>query len=293
MTQFRVVHETTYRYESEVSTSYGQLCMLPRSFPGQQCTSATVSIEPLPNDIRERVDFFGNRVSYFTVAQPHELLRITARSEVEVSAVVDPLSLGDGMSLAAAVSALETLDGDARADAAHYVTSSPRIGLDTQVREYAQPSFDHDRPVIECLHDLYGRIHRDFGFNAGVTTVSSTVADLFEHGAGVCQDFAHLAVACIRAQGLPARYVSGYLETDPPPGRPKVVGADVSHAWVAALVPSIGWIGLDPTNDQFVNDRYITTGWGRDYADVSPLKGVIYSNGGKTDLEVSVDVRRV
>ena len=119
------------------------------------------------------------------------------------------------------------------------------------------------------------------------------MADLFDQQAGVCQDFAHLAVACIRAQGLPARYVSGYLETLPPPGKAKIVGADVSHAWASAFIPAIGWVGIDPTNDQFVNDRYITTSWGRDYEDVSPLKGVIYSKGGKTVLDVSVDVSRL
>ncbi len=293
MPRFAVVHETTYRYASRVSSSYGQLCMLPREFADQRCLSATVAVDPVPSDMRERVDFFGNRVSYFTVEQPHDVLRITARSEVDVSDEANLLAQADQTPLAAAVTALDELEGEARITAAQYVTSSPRISLEQQVRDYAKPSFSAGRPVVECLHDLVGRIHRDFRFNPGVTTVTSTVADLFAHGAGVCQDFAHLAVACIRAQGLPACYVSGYLETNPPVGRPKVVGADVSHAWASALIPTVGWIGIDPTNDQFVNDRYITTGWGRDYGDVAPLRGVIFSNGGKAELDVSVDVSRL
>ena len=195
--------------------------------------------------------------------------------------------------VAQAQAALATMSGGDGLEAAHFRISSPRITIDARVREYAAPSFEPDRPIIEALRDLTSRIHRDFGFDPDATTVTSTIDDLFESGAGVCQDFAHLGVGCLRSQGIPARYVSGYLETDPPPGREKLVGADVSHAWVSARLPGIGWVDLDPTNNQFINGRYVTTGWGRDYSDVSPLKGVVYSDGGTTTLDVSVDVRRI
>jgi transglutaminase-like putative cysteine protease len=167
------------------------------------------------------------------------------------------------------------------------------VVTDDRVHDYARQSFPAGRDAIECVADLTARIHRDFEFRRGVTTVESTVDDLFATGAGVCQDFAHLAVGCLRATGLPARYVSGYLETETRDGSPKLAGVDVSHAWAAVLIPERGWVELDPTNDQFVDGRYITIGWGRDYGDVTPLKGVIHTDGGTADLTVTVDVVRL
>lgn len=292
MSRFRVVHETTYRYESKVSSSYGQLCMLPRDFDGQRCLTSEVEIEPEPGDTRERIDYFGNRVAYFSLEQSHQLLKIRASSDVEVDddrgweRTAGPI-------VAKATAALDTLEGPERVEASHFSIDSPRARVDDRVRSYAATSFQADRPLVDAIRDLAARIHQDFGFDATTTTVNSTIADLFEHGAGVCQDFSHLGVACLRSQGVPARYVSGYLETIPPPGKPKLVGSDVSHAWVSAMVPTVGWVDVDPTNDQFVDGRYVTTAWGRDYGDVTPLKGVVFSDGGKTKLDVSVDVTRL
>jgi len=293
MSRYRVLHDTTYRYETPVTSSFGQLCLLPRDFDGQQCTTSSVEIKPAPSDQRDRVDYFGNRVAYFTVQNPHQVLTISASSEVDV---VDDRGWDSGAATSDVASTqrnVEALQGKDHVQAANFIVNSPRITVDDRVRSYAVPSFEPGRPILEALADLSSRIHREFGFDAATTTVNSTIDDLFEHGAGVCQDFAHLGVACLRSQGIPARYVSGYLETIPPPGMEKLVGADVSHAWVSALVPDLGWVDIDPTNDQFVNGRYITTGWGRDYGDVSPLKGVVYSDGGTTTLDVSVDVRRI
>ena len=292
MSRFRVIHETTYRYESRVSSSYGQLCMVPRDFDGQRCLTADVEIQPQPGDMRDRVDYFGNRVAYFSLEQSHQLLNIRTSSEVEVTDDRGWVPAA-GPVVAEAVAALETLDGHERVEASHFTIDSPRARVDDRVRSYAAVSFEPDRPLIEAIRDLARRIHQDFGFDATTTTVNSTIDDLFEHGAGVCQDFAHLGVACVRSQGIPSRYVSGYLETVPPPGQSKLVGSDVSHAWVSALVPNVGWVDVDPTNDQFVNGRYVTTAWGRDYGDVTPLKGVVFSDGGKTKLDVSVDVTRL
>ena len=292
MSRFRVIHETTYRYESRVSSSYGQLCMLPRDFDGQRCLASDVEIEPEPGDTRERVDYFGNRVAYFSLEQSHQLLKIRASSDVEVDEDRG-WERTAGPIVAEATAALDTLEGPERVEASHFSIDSPRARVDDRVRSYAARSFEADRPLIEAIGDLAARIHRDFGFDATTTTVNSTIDELFEHGAGVCQDFAHLGVACLRSQGVPARYVSGYLETIPPPGKPKLVGSDVSHAWVSAMVPTVGWVDIDPTNDQFINGRYVTTAWGRDYGDVTPLKGVVFSDGGKTKLDVSVDVTRL
>lgn len=287
MPDYRVVHRTRYTYDAPVSLSYGQSCLLPRELATQSCRSSTLDISPGPQDQRERVDFYGNRVSYFSLDQPHDELEITATSEVTVS--------GRGAIPAEA----ETTLGSAASfyegvpDAVHYLLDSQRAPSDERARSFADDCFSETGTIIDGLERLVHKIHGNFGFDPKATTVTSTLDDLFEHQAGVCQDFAHLAVAAMRAHGLPARYVSGYLETVPPPGKAKLVGADVSHAWASAMLPGGEWIDLDPTNDQFVDDRYVTTGWGRDYADVPPLKGVIYSDSRKTTLDVSVDVNRI
>ncbi len=288
MTEYRVMHRTRYSYDAPVSLSYGQSCLLPREFVGQSCSASTLTISPTPQDQRERIDFYGNRVSYFCLEQPHHELEITASSEVTVSGRGAIPSEAE-TTLGAAASFYEGLP-----DAVHYLLDSTRAPADERARSFADDCLGSDATtIIDGLERLVNKIHGTFGFDAGATTVTSTLDDLFQHQAGVCQDFAHLAVAAMRSHGLPARYVSGYLETIPPPGQPKLVGADVSHAWASAMLPGGQWLDLDPTNNQFVDDRYVTTGWGRDYADVPPLKGVIYSDSRTTTLDVSVDVSRV
>jgi transglutaminase-like putative cysteine protease len=170
---------------------------------------------------------------------------------------------------------------------------SPRIRPSTAVRDYARPSFSAGRPLGQCLLELITRIHADFTYKAGATTVRTSVPDVLRKREGVCQDFAHLTVSCLRSMGLPARYVSGYLETDPPAGQAKLQGADASHAWAAVLVPDAGWVDLDPTNRQFVDNRYVVLAWGRDYDDVPPLKGVILTDAKQSTMDVSVDLVRL
>ena len=292
---YRVTHRTEYRYESEVSSSYGELHLLPRDLSGQTCRESRVRIEPEPHDYRERTDYYGNRTAYFAVLAAHTRLAITAESVVDV----DLDGRRAGLALAGDQPwevARDRLRLDRAGDlleARDFLLDSPMVAVSPEVLAYATPSFPAGRPVIEALADLTSRIYRDFSFKPGATTVGTTLTELLERRAGVCQDFALLAIGCLRSLGLAARYVSGYIETFPPPGRPRLVGADVSHAWASAFVPGAGWVDLDPTNDQFVNDRYVTTAWGRDYRDVSPVKGVIYTESKNDEMEVSVDVLRL
>jgi len=289
---YRVVHRTEYRYESRVSSSYGELYLLPRDDPGQVCWSSQVRIEPAPHDYRERTDFYGNRVAYFAVLEPHTRLTVTAESMVDVSRA-GSLPLLVDQPWEAIRDRLRLDPADDVVEARGFVLGSPKVVLSPAVAAYAAESFPPGRLLTDALTELISRIHTDFAFEPGATSVRTTLDELLECRKGVCQDFAHLAVGCLRSVGLAARYVSGYLETRPPPGRSRLVGADVSHAWASVFVPDAGWVDLDPTNDRFVSDRYVTTACGRDYGDVSPLKGVIYTESAKNELHVAVDVSTV
>jgi transglutaminase-like putative cysteine protease len=295
---YRVVHRTEYRYESPVSSSFGELHLLPRDTPGQVCRSSRVHIDPGPDDYRERTDFYGNRVAAFAVLEPHTTLAVTAESVVAVSGPPGSSPQPVDEPWEAVRDRLVTDPSDETLEARDFLLESPKVMASPLVAAYAAESFTARRPLTEALTELIARIHDDFAYEPGATSVRTTLTELFERRKGVCQDFAHLAVGCLRSVGLAARYVSGYLETAPPPGRPRLVGADVSHAWASVFLPGPGgtaspgaaWIDLDPTNNRFVNDRYVTTAWGRDYGDVPPLKGVIYTDSTGDELHVSVDV---
>jgi transglutaminase-like putative cysteine protease len=286
---YRVVHRTEYLYDSEVSSSYGELYVLPRDIPGQQCQSSNVVIDPEPHDYRERTDFYRNRVAHFTVLEPHTRLSITAESIVAVTRPATvPLAVDQAwetvrerLRLDPTVDVVRTYD---------FLFDSPKVVVSPAVAAYAAESFPSGRPLGEALAELKSRIHGDFAYKPGATSVRTTLSELLESRKGVCQDFAHLAVGCLRSVGLAARYVSGYLETIPPPGQERLVGSDVSHAWASVFVPDGGWVDIDPTNDRFVSDRYVTNAYGRDYGDVSPVKGIIYTESKKNELSVSVDV---
>ncbi|MDQ1504480.1 MAG: hypothetical protein QOD57_2207, partial [Actinomycetota bacterium] len=241
---YRVVHRTEYRYESEVSSSYGELYVLPRDAPGQVCRSARVRIEPEPYDYRERTDFYGNRAAYFAVLEPHTRLTVTAESMVDVSRPTSvPLPVDQAWETIRDRLRLDPAD-DAF-DARGFLLDSPKVVITPAVAAYAAESFPAGRPLTEALTELTSRIHADFAYKPGATSVRTTLTELLEGRKGVCQDFAHLAVGCLRSVGLAGRYVSGYLETVPPPGRPRLVGADVSHAWASVFVPDAGWVDVD------------------------------------------------
>jgi transglutaminase-like putative cysteine protease len=287
---YRVTHRTAYTYEQEVSSSYGQLHLLPRNLPDQQCREAQVVVDPVPEDRRERNDYFGNRVSYFAIHSAHEALTVTASSVVEVSRTIDSVSLSGRSPWEEAVAAVRARFVADPVDSAQYVLDSPLVETADVYKSYAAESFTPRRPLIDAVMSLSSRIRSDFAYQPGSTSVTTPLAEVFEQRKGVCQDFAHLGIACLRSVGLPARYVSGYLETDPPPGRAKLTGVDGSHAWLSVLVPETGWLDVDPTNDQLVDRRYVVTACGRDYSDVPPLSGIIYTEGKTESLKVVVDV---
>jgi transglutaminase-like putative cysteine protease len=288
--RYRVTHRTDYAYDDDVSSSFGLAHLRPRQLPWQQVVSRGVSIDPAPGDITDDVDLYGNVVSYFHVTEPHTRLTIDAASEVAVEPThYDPDALLDPWESSRPL----VNPGISRGAwaATEFALESPKARHVEAARAYAAASLPPGRPIGEAATDLMHRINGDFDYDKTATTVTSTVADVIEKRAGVCQDFAHLALACLRSHGVAARYVSGYLATRRSPGKPRLVGADASHAWIAVWIPgSDQWLALDPTNDQLASDRHVTVAWGRDYGDVPPVKGVIFTEAKKSTLRVSVDV---
>jgi transglutaminase-like putative cysteine protease len=250
-----------------------------------------VHIDPTPATMTERTDYFGNLLYFFTVQEPHKELVVESRSEVNVEemAVAVP---HDSISWEEAAKLIPRVQSPEGLEAYQFIFESPRIKLRQDFASYALQSFTPGRPLRDGLLDLTARIHKDFRFDSKVTNVRTTTEEVFRKRHGVCQDFAHFEIACLRSLNLSARYVSGYLRTHPPPGQPRLVGADASHAWISAYCPGIGWIDLDPTNNLVPSSGHVTLAWGRDYGDVSPVYGVI-QGGGAHELTVAVDMEEV
>ena len=285
---YKLRHVTTYEYEDPVSVSHHILRLSPQNTARQTCRHRDIEITPKPSTITRQIDYFGNLATCFTLLEPHERLKIEATSEIEV----DPYELPDFSKSPAWETVRDSLPLDHSEDglnAYQFVFDSTRIKARASLREYAQESFSPRRPLLEGALDLTGRIFRDFRFDSKATEVSTPVETFFEKRRGVCQDFSHLQIACMRSLGLPARYVSGYLRTYPPPGRPRLIGADASHAWCAAWSPETGWVDFDPTNNCVPSEGHITVAWGRDYTDISPVHGVLLG-GAKHSLDTGVDV---
>jgi transglutaminase-like putative cysteine protease len=288
--KYRITHRTQYDYRQPVVLCHNEARLQPRPTAAQTCTQSDVTVQPAPAERAERDDFFGNRVLYFALQEPHDQLTVTAVSEVEVIPAA-PLDVDSPPWDAVHELLVGATDAESRL-ARHLALDSVCAAASPAAAAYAAPSFPAGRPLLAGVRDLNRRIHGDFRFDPESTTVATPVSEVLAQQHGVCQDFAHLAIACLRSFGLPVRYVSGYLETVAPPGQPRLHGADASHAWFAVYVPGAGWIDFDPTNDCLPSERHVTTAWGRDYADVTPLKGVIFGGGAHT-LEVSVDMVRV
>ncbi|HYP72446.1 MAG TPA: transglutaminase family protein [Microbacterium sp.] len=292
MMRYRVWHRTAYTYSKPVQDSVGQFHLIPRDLPWQQVTASDVVVEPHPGDLSSDCDYFGNSSTYFHLTDPHAELTITAASDVIVA---DPVYDADALARPWELARpLEHPELPGAWLATEYALESARVRHVPEATEYGAVSLTPGRPIGEAATDLMQRIFRDFDYDKTATTVTSTVADAIRTRAGVCQDFAHVALACLRAHGVAARYVSGYLATRPAPGRQRVFGADASHAWLAVWLPGTDeWLAIDPTNDQWADDRYVTVAWGRDYGDVSPVKGIIFTKAKKSTLRVSVDVAPV
>ena len=289
--RYLVRHVTTYTYDDDVTDSLGIAHLVPRSLPWQVVGEHRLVVDPEPGDLSQDVDYHGNTATYFQVTRPHRVLEVTATTEVDVV----PTAYDDG-ALATPWEDLRPLLDPLRpgaAGAADFALPSAQVVLTPATRDYAAASLRPGRPVGEAVTDLVQRIHRDFEYDKTATTVTSTIDDIVASRAGVCQDFAHLLLSCLRAHGLAGRYVSGYLATEPAPGQERLVGADASHAWVAVWLGGDAWLAVDPTNDQRADDRYVTVAWGRDYGDVPPVKGVIFTEATTSTLLVSVDVAPV
>lgn len=296
---YRLTHLTTYTYPEEVTSSYGRAVLLPRPGGGQQVHASRLLVTPEPAEMREHRDFHGNLSSYFHVTEPHTQLQVRSSSVLTVTRrQADPSRLPSVPWELAAQAVRTVFSPETRAGGsvagglaiAESRLTSPMVDLDEQVREYASHSFAPGRPLPAVVEDLCHRIFSDFTYRSGSTTVHTRLPEVLERRTGVCQDFAHLLIGCARSMGLAARYVSGYIETRPPQGQPKLRGVDASHAWASVWLPGGGWLHVDPTNDQFIDNRYVVLGTGRDYRDVSPLRGIVYTEGRGSRLEVGVDL---
>jgi transglutaminase-like putative cysteine protease len=289
--KYRVTHVTRYDYSESVSLCHNLAHLKPRTQPGQVCRTSQVRVEPSPSVAREFRDYFGNHVNYFAVQQAHQQLTVTAISEV----AVDPVPLSAAATVPSWESVRDAIDQGTSADlleARLFVLDSPYVKGSKILGAYAQASFPPGRSLLEGVSELMTRIYSEFTYDPHATEIATPPEEVLAQRRGVCQDFAHFAIGCLRSTGLPARYVSGYLETLPPPGKTKLRGADASHAWFAVYLPGEGWLDFDPTNNRMSAEQHITTAVGRDFGDVTPVKGVLYG-GGEHVLHVAVDVERV
>lgn len=285
MTRYSVRHKTTYSYKDPVSLSHNHGYFEPRELPNQHAFSNYLVIDPEPAVLTRHRDYFGNRGTFFTVQERHKELLVLTRFEVDL----EPTPLPDPGATMPWEEAVRALGRPRHMEAYQFSFESAYCRREEAVDRYARKSFTPGRPVLEAALELNHRIHHDFRFDAEATNVTTPVDEFFEKRRGVCQDFAHLLITSLRSLNLAARYVSGYILTQPPPGQPRLEGADASHAWVSLYCPDHGWVDLDPTNDMAPRDQHVTLAWGRDYEDVSPLRGVVLG-GGKQSVSVGVDV---
>jgi len=288
MAKYRVHHKTVYDYENEVQTSHLSAHLEPLSAWMQTLHNFRLEINPFPPNLTRRVDYFGNAAHLFNLNEPHRHLEVVSDSLV----TVHPRNYIDILGTPSCARVRQMMADPAGQDlmpASEFLLPSPRVPLLDAARDFAAPIMWDERPVLDAALELCGKIHTDFKFKSGVTDAHSPIEHLLRHKQGVCQDFAHFAISCLRSLGIPAAYMSGYIRTSPPPGRPRMIGADASHAWVAIMIPQYGWVELDPTNNCLVQEDHIAVARGRDYGDVSLIRGSILG-GGKQTVHVAVTV---
>jgi transglutaminase-like putative cysteine protease len=289
--QYQVTHTTTYEYTEPVSLCQNLAHLTPRDVPEQHCLRTALSVTPQPAVLSDRIDYFGNSSTFFSVQQPHRELVVTASHLIQLS----PRPAPDAAASPAWEEVRDRLPADrgpATLEAYQFVFGSRYTPPTAELAAYALVSFPPGRPLLEGVFDLTARVHHDFVYDPRATTVATPLGEVFAKRRGVCQDFAHLELACLRSLGLAARYVSGYLCTHSAADPRRLVGADATHAWLSVWCPHLGWVDVDPTNDLVPSDKHILLAWGRDYDDVSPIKGVILG-GGQHLVQVAVDVTRV
>ena len=286
--RYHVRHQTTYVYSDPVVVSLNQACVSPRETPRQRVLRHTLKTTPATKARTAWSDAFGNMHVQFQVGELHREMVVLAESDVDVDPFpeIDPSASVSWEMAVQAVCEHTTPDTIA---ASQFRFASPLIRLNGSFRAYAEPSFTPERPLLEALLDFTARIRREFTYDGNATNLQTPVEDVLERKRGVCQDFAQVQIAALRSLGLAARYVSGYLLTKPPPGKPRLIGADASHCWTSVFIPGLGWVDVDPTNGCLVSDEHVTAAWGRDYHDVTPVKGVILG-GGQQSVRVAVDV---
>lgn len=294
---YRVRHITHYEYEKPVTLSFNRAYLLPRDTPYQRCASSTINISPSGTPGQERRDYFGNRVYFFSLERPHDELLIDISSDIHIQeskyGLEGKLNFDQGVTCSEALQALQQGNEVTLLDAREFVMDSPMIISSPELRDYASLLFAPNRTLLSAVRELTEKIFTDFTYDPESTNIATPLAEVLVKKRGVCQDFAQLAIGCLRSLGFPARYISGYLETFPPPGQKKLVGSDASHAWFSVYIPGEGWFEFDPTNNNMPAEHHITTAWGRDYGDVSPLRGIFFDGGKSQKLKVSVDVSRI
>jgi transglutaminase-like putative cysteine protease len=286
--KYQIHHRTSYHYSTPVAQAHHLLHLAPRPVPWQRTLGYTLDISPKPALRSSCVDVFGNPMERVSLEAAHADLCIDLALSIEV--VQRPWAANAmGAMPWEAVAKQLTYGGKSPLDASRFLFQSPHIKIKHQLASFARECFSSERPLQEAALALAEQIHQTFQYLPASTTIDTHVLEVLERRRGVCQDFAHLMIGSLRALGLSARYVSGYLRTDPPPGQPRLLGVDASHAWVALFVPGVGWVEYDPTNGCLADERHVVIAWGRDFADVSPIRGVI-QGGGNHSLAVEVTV---
>lgn len=290
--KYHIRHVTSYQYDSAVTQCHNSAYLVPRDTLSQKLISNRLSVSPRVSTQTQRQDYFGNHHWHFSVDTPHTELEVTAVSEIETFAAPN-LAFEPDITCAQAKETMLSLKSSNDIEASEFLHQSPMIQTGQEFLDLAADLFNSDVALVHAVGQLNHRIFDQFDYASGFSNVATPLYEVLKHRKGVCQDFAHLAIACLRSLGFPARYVSGYLETIPPPGVKKLQGSDASHAWFSVYIPNEGWIDFDPTNDMRIGEQHITTAWGRDYSDVTPLKGVVFGGGRKQTISVAVDVERV
>jgi transglutaminase-like putative cysteine protease len=285
---YNVTHKTIYSYTDPVSLCHNLVHLRPRVAPRQECHFSHLQVQPEPRTVVQYNDYFGNPVTFFTIQEPHRELAITAEHRLEVAPAAAP-NLQESLPWEIERDMLQADRSEAMLDAFQFTLDSAHIVRNKNLAAYAESSFALGRPLLEAVRELTERIHNDFHYDTQATSVATPLSEVLIRRRGVCQDFAHLQIGCLRSLGLAARYVSGYIQSRGPAESEGLIGADASHAWVSVFCFKSGWTDFDPTNNSLPSEQHLTIAWGRDYDDISPVKGVIL--GGSTNsMSVAVNV---